>query len=368
MGSDHDGFPPTPITSGSPTVKFDGIPAARVGDPLAPHDKPKHPPHARTIASGSSTVMIDGKPAAMSGCSVNCGGVVNVSGGTVNIGNRPGGDASSISVKPLAKIESRTHQSPSHNTAQHSSGQSDPSLASNVVQGGCYTRTIKINPKNMYWPDYGLSQTVEIVYEQETIQFAVLAPDEWQTFFDSLDAAKTIKETATGLYNARETAKALGGLGAVAFIKEINGVEYLILKNYDKWQQTLLHGGVFKANHERVVKLGLGALDSTKGMVRYVKVSAPMEILVGSAINVLQVIVNDEYTLRKLGVDEAKLFVHAIAVAGLALGLGMTFPAFAATVVGRLTLLVISSATVWVADKWTDFEKKLVNKVLENSE
>ncbi|SJN60083.1 PAAR motif protein [Vibrio ruber DSM 16370] len=98
IGSDHDGFPPTPITSGSPTVKFDGIPAARVGDPLAAHDKPKHPPHPRTISSGSSTVMIDGKPAAMSGCSISCGGVVNVGGGTVNIGDGAGGTAASAPV------------------------------------------------------------------------------------------------------------------------------------------------------------------------------------------------------------------------------------------------------------------------------
>ncbi|WP_261887487.1 type VI secretion system PAAR protein [Vibrio aerogenes] len=87
IGSDHDGFPPTPVTAGSPTVKFDGIPAARVGDPLAPHSKPKHPPHPRSISSGSSTVMIDGKPASMTGCSVSCGGTL-IGGGTVNIGDQ----------------------------------------------------------------------------------------------------------------------------------------------------------------------------------------------------------------------------------------------------------------------------------------
>ncbi|CAM3988951.1 PAAR motif protein [Vibrio aerogenes CECT 7868] len=86
IGSGHDGFPPTPITAGSPTVKFDGIPAARVGDPLAPHAKPKHPPHPRKISSGSSTVMIDNKPAAISGSNVDCGGTIKC-GGTVNIGD-----------------------------------------------------------------------------------------------------------------------------------------------------------------------------------------------------------------------------------------------------------------------------------------
>lgn len=85
IGTDHSGYPPTPITAGSSTVKIDGIPAARQGDPLAPHSKPKHPPHGRSIAGGSSTVFIDGKPAARTGDAVSCGGVV-VGGGTVNIG------------------------------------------------------------------------------------------------------------------------------------------------------------------------------------------------------------------------------------------------------------------------------------------
>lgn len=45
-------------------------------DPLAPHDKPKHPSHGRAIAAGSGTVMIDGKPAARVGDAVDCGGVL----------------------------------------------------------------------------------------------------------------------------------------------------------------------------------------------------------------------------------------------------------------------------------------------------
>ncbi|SIO96606.1 PAAR motif protein [Vibrio spartinae] len=366
MGSDHDGFPPTPITSGSPTVKFDGIPAARVGDPLTAHDKPKHPPHPRTISSGSSTVMIDGKPAAMSGCSISCGGVVNVGGGTVNIGDGPGGTAASAPVKPLAKIASRANQSASSVAAQHSADTSNVASASNAVQAESGTRTIKMNPDTMYWPEYGLSKEVKVVYEQETVKLAVLAPDEWKAFFDSLDAAKTVKDTVSGLYNARETAKALGGLGAIAFIKEVDGVEYLILKDYDKWKQTLLHGGVFKANNEQVVKLGLGVLDSAKGMVRYVKISAPLEILIGSAINVLQFIVNDEYTLRKLGVDEAKILTNTILAAGLALVWAEAAPLYAATVVGSRVILVISNALVWGVDKVTNFSEKIVKEVMDN--
>jgi uncharacterized Zn-binding protein involved in type VI secretion len=86
LGSDHEGFPPTPVIAGSPDVLIDGKPVARVGDPLAPHSKPKHPPHSRTITGGSSTVMINGKPAAVTGGAISCGGVT-IGSGSVVIGD-----------------------------------------------------------------------------------------------------------------------------------------------------------------------------------------------------------------------------------------------------------------------------------------
>lgn len=86
IGTDHEGFHPTAITAGSPDVFIDGIPAARVGDPLAPHDKPNHPPHPRNIASGSSTVLVNGKPLAITGGAVDCGGVI-IGSGTVIVGD-----------------------------------------------------------------------------------------------------------------------------------------------------------------------------------------------------------------------------------------------------------------------------------------
>lgn len=86
LGTDHSGFPPTPVTAGSPDVLIDGKPVARVGDPLAPHSKPKHPPHSRTIATGSSTVLINGLPAAVTGSGISCGGVT-IGSGSVVIGD-----------------------------------------------------------------------------------------------------------------------------------------------------------------------------------------------------------------------------------------------------------------------------------------
>ncbi|NWN91065.1 type VI secretion system PAAR protein [Marinobacter adhaerens] len=86
LGSDHEGFPPTPVLAGSPDVLIDGKPVARVGDPLAPHSKPKHPPHPRAVAAGSGTVMINGMPAAVTGGAVTCGGVT-IGSGSVVIGD-----------------------------------------------------------------------------------------------------------------------------------------------------------------------------------------------------------------------------------------------------------------------------------------
>lgn len=86
IGTDHNGFPPTPVIAGSPDVLIDGKPVARIGDPLAPHSKPKHPPHPRAIASGSSTVLINGIPAAVTGSAISCGGVT-IGSGTVVIGD-----------------------------------------------------------------------------------------------------------------------------------------------------------------------------------------------------------------------------------------------------------------------------------------
>ena len=86
LGTDHAGFPPTPVIAGSPSVFIDGKPVARVGDPLAPHSKPKHPPHPRAIAGGSSTVLINGIPAAVTGGAITCGGVT-IGSGSVIIGD-----------------------------------------------------------------------------------------------------------------------------------------------------------------------------------------------------------------------------------------------------------------------------------------
>ncbi|TKF26630.1 hypothetical protein FCV50_20815, partial [Vibrio kanaloae] len=199
-------------------------------------------------------------------------------------------------------------------------------------------------------------------YTQDVTEITALAPEEWKEFFDKLDKSQNIGGAMKGTYDAFDTAKKLGGLGVTAYVKTYNGVDYLILKGYKQHMKTLLAGNRFKASNPQVVKLGLGALDSVKGMARYVKVTAPMEILVGSAINVLQYVLNDEYTLKQLGIDEAKLLVNVLAVAGTALVIGTVVAP--TTILATGVILVLSSLLVWGADQKTQFESKLVESVL----
>ena len=90
IGSEHDCFPPTPITAGSPSVMINFQPAARQGDTLQDHgcpcDKTPHGNHPRSVAGGSSGVFIDGKPAARLGDAIDCGGVISSASPDVVIG------------------------------------------------------------------------------------------------------------------------------------------------------------------------------------------------------------------------------------------------------------------------------------------
>lgn len=87
--SNHGAWHPSPITSGSGNVFTNGKPAARKGDSVAPHSKPKRPPHGRSIAAGSSNVFINGKPASRVGDAIACGGSVAAGSGNVFIGDSP---------------------------------------------------------------------------------------------------------------------------------------------------------------------------------------------------------------------------------------------------------------------------------------
>lgn len=99
----HDACPPTALSSGSPDVFVNGIPAGRVGDSYNPHGCPAHVPHVGNIAAGAPHVFINGKAAGRIGDPVTCGGSVAVGSSNVFVGNGGGGsltiNGQSVSVQ-----------------------------------------------------------------------------------------------------------------------------------------------------------------------------------------------------------------------------------------------------------------------------
>ena len=74
MCAGHDGYPPTPIITGSSTLICDGKGVACVGDKCQDHDKSHGHNHTPIITGGSSFFKIDGRAAAMTGSEVAGGG------------------------------------------------------------------------------------------------------------------------------------------------------------------------------------------------------------------------------------------------------------------------------------------------------
>ena len=82
----HDDCAPTPLVTFSPDVFINGRGAGRVGDLYAPHGCIVHPTHQDHISAGSGTVKINGIPAARIGDPVILAGSVRDGSGNVTIG------------------------------------------------------------------------------------------------------------------------------------------------------------------------------------------------------------------------------------------------------------------------------------------
>ncbi|MCP1266286.1 type VI secretion system PAAR protein [Aeromonas hydrophila] len=318
IGTDHDGFHPTAIISGSPDVFIDGIPAARVGDPLAPHDKPNNPPHPRSIASGSSTVFVNGKPLAITGGAVDCGGVI-IGSGTVIVGDQaPAARSAAIATQPTAPVE--------------------------------------IPAKNAYWPPYDFAQGkhLEVVYVTPPNDFAVLTLEEAKELLQNLYAEVGGKDTIgdinsyhgllDGIKTTVETARGLGGLGVTAYTKNIKGVDYVIIKNYRRHAQTLMKGNKWKANNPKVVQAGIG-INDVKGAVRYAKVNVGVEIVFATAVNGVDFIMRDEATLAEFVGNSAGDITKGLVSLGVASLAVIMVPATAGIVLTGFVFAISSFLT-----------------------
>ncbi|TVU88630.1 type VI secretion system PAAR protein [Vreelandella titanicae] len=139
IGTEHEKFPPTPVTAGSPDVFVDSKPVGRVGDPLEPHAKPNHPPHSRTISSGSTTVLINGRPAALTGGSVDCGGVT-IGSGSVIIGDdqiaTPSRSLQGAGVGSATALHANSSSASAHQSANHNTRLNQSALSRTARQPG----------------------------------------------------------------------------------------------------------------------------------------------------------------------------------------------------------------------------------------
>ncbi|QDC94143.1 hypothetical protein IUJ52_01210 [Vibrio furnissii] len=187
----------------------------------------------------------------------------------------------------------------------------------------------KVSPQNMYWPPYNPTapegeKYIDVEYVEPIVSIAVLSLEEAQEFYQSLGGKETIgnvrsySDLTKGGAEAYATAKGLGGLGVKASTKSINGKDWVIIRDFRKHQQTLMKGNKWGANNPKVIQAGLG-LNDLKGVTRYVKFNAGIEIAFAIGINATDYILRDEATLAELGVntagDLAKGFISLVGAA-----------------------------------------------------
>lgn len=194
----------------------------------------------------------------------------------------------------------------------------------------------EIPAQSGYWPpyDFARGKSLEVIYTSEPSNFAVMSSDEGDEFFsnlykemggkDTLGEIKGGKDLATGLISATKTAHGLGGLGVQSYIKNINGVDWIIIKNFRRHKQTLMKGNKWLASNPKVVQAMIG-ITSVKGAKTYVKGNPGVEVAFSIGINAADYILRDEATLIEFGVNSAgdmtKGFAATVVAGGLAVAL-----------------------------------------------
>jgi uncharacterized Zn-binding protein involved in type VI secretion len=270
------------------------------------------------VAVGPRDVNLPAGPAARVGDYVDCGcppgSNVLVGSSSVQIGS----SSVSANIAPVQRSLS------SMNSAASSlSATSNSSTAAGAA-------VPKINPNNMYWPPYNPlapegEKYIEVEYLNPITSIAVLSLEEAQELYQNLGGKETIgnvrnySELAKGGAEAYATAKGLGSLGVKASTKNINGKDWVIIRDFRKHQQTLMKGNKWGANNPKVVKAGLG-LNDVKGAVRYVRFNAGIEVAFAVGINAADYILRDEATLAEfVGNSAGDLAKGFIALGGAAL-------------------------------------------------
>ncbi|MGD8115645.1 PAAR domain-containing protein [Vibrio sp. TRT 29B02] len=242
----------------------------------------------------------------------------------------------------------------------------------------------QIDPNNAFWPPYNPlakdgKKTLNVEYVKPITSIAWMSPEEAYEFLQNLYEDMGYKETLNnmkdygqglgkGIYDAVETAKGLGGLGVQAYTKNINGQNWIIIKNYRKHLKTLERGHKWKANNPRIIQLGLG-LNDLKGAVHYVRFNVGLEVAVSVGINVVDYALRDEATLAEfLGNSASDVIKGLTALGAAALFTAAFVPATASTLLTGSIFVVLSFITgkgLDILDKENGYSKEMTRAVEE---
>lgn len=238
----------------------------------------------------------------------------------------------------------------------------------------------EINPNNMYWPPYNFlaedgEKDIKVEYLVPPQNLAIFSVEEAKEFLQNLyndmggkeaiSDAKSYKDLGFSGKEAIETAKGLGGLGVMAYTKNINGTDWIIIKNFKKHLKTLEKGHKWGANNPRIIQLGLG-LNDLKGAMRYVRFNAGLDIAFSIGLNAADYILRDDATLAELGVNSAADITKGfISLFGAAI-ITATFP-ISLTAMGATMLFAIASFSIGYGldsiDNETGFSSDLTQAV-----
>lgn len=372
IGTDHDGFPPTPIITGSPDIMIDNKAAARVDDKLAPHSKPGSAPHPRTISSGSNSVFFNGKPAALTGSDVDCGGVI-IGGSSVIIGDQVPSANSTVGMRSAAFV---------------------PTTTENMAQGGTERGAeLAETLQGAVWPPYNpitgedltdqLRAALEANHKKAIILSLGDAAATLKDMADELaagyswgkDGTKTLKAASTAndiggygaaVYKAYDLAKQFGDYGVKADVFTSKGKEYIAIttkNNSDKiLRHTLvngirvkLNGHKYRTNNYKVMQLGLTPQSRMSGY----KGAAVVTFIISATINTNELVFNDDYHLvdwfGNVGTDMFKAML--VTGAGEALLLALGISGFGAIILGAIVVVGISLLIESIFDEWKVSDK-----------
>ncbi len=226
-----------------------------------------------------------------------------------------------------------------------------------------------INPKNMYWPAYDFTKEGdnryfdEVEYTDEVTTLAALSNAEFNELFTNISHLIALKDFVVGMYPTIKDKLdfLIKNTSMTGVVRIVDGQESVILNNVKSYLPVLAKGALFSASNPQTIKWALGST-AVKGASTFLTLSAPTEIVVGSALNVVHYLVNDEMTLRELKVAQWQIVVRLIAAAGIVFVAGSIFPVLVTGAAAGVTFTLVSSGVYFIDTQFNEdtFSKGLI--------